>query len=64
LTSITSSEEGVIVGSAVTLTDMESYLKGVIEKEAKWKTRVFGEVIFETFFKTKFIEISCLKSYY
>jgi hypothetical protein len=44
LTSITSSEEGVIVGSAVTLTDMESYLKGVIEKEPKWKTRVFGEV--------------------
>jgi hypothetical protein len=44
VTSIVSTEAGVVIGSAVTLTDMENYLNGIIAKEPMWKTRVFKEV--------------------
>ena len=44
MTSIVSAEGGVVIGSAVTLTDMETYLNGMIAKEPIWKTRVFKEV--------------------
>jgi hypothetical protein len=46
LTSIVTTEVGVVVGAAVTLTDMEAHLKAVIAKMPKWKTKVFVEVGF------------------
>ena len=45
MTSITRAEDGIVIGSAVTLTEMETFLKNVIKHEPKWKTRVFVEVL-------------------
>ena len=42
-------EDGLIIGSAVTLTDMETFMKNVIKTEPKWKTRVLVEVSLSTF---------------
>ena len=43
LTSILKTHAGIIIGSAVTLSDMEVFLKKVISEEPKWRTRVFRE---------------------
>ena len=46
LTTITAAEDGLVIGSAVTLTDMETFMKAVIKIEPKWRTRVLVEVGF------------------
>ena len=46
LTTITAAEDGLVIGSAVTLTDMETFMKAVIKAEPKWRTRVLVEVGF------------------